>query len=85
MLTLIANNENSRTISIPADEIEKLGFKDGDKVELSKENGTMVVRPAAEAERKRRFKQAKDEILEEWHDVMVALAKGADDKTVETK
>lgn len=85
MLTVVANKENSRVISIPADEMEKLGFSDGDEVELSEENGAMVVRSAAEAERKRRFERAKDEILEEWHDVLVALAKGVDDKSVEAK
>ena len=36
MLTVVRNNENSGTISIPADELEKLGINDGDEVEFSK-------------------------------------------------
>lgn len=85
MLTVIANNENSRTISIPADELEKLGISDGEEVEIFKEDGKVILRSAAEAERKRIFETAKDKIFEEWNDVFVALAKGADDESAETK
>ncbi len=37
MLIVTANNENSRTILIPIEEMEKLGINDGDEVEISKE------------------------------------------------
>ena len=34
MLTVVANRENSRTISIPISELEKFGISDGDEVEF---------------------------------------------------
>lgn len=80
MLTVVTNNENSRTISIPADEMKKLGINAGDEVEFSKENDEIILRPTSEAERKRKFEQAKNKIFEEWHDVFVELAKGAEDE-----
>ena len=81
MLTVVRNNENPGTISIPADELDKLGINDGDEVELARENDEIILRSTRQAERKRRFEQAKDRILDEWHDVFVELAKGADDNS----
>ena len=81
MLTVVRNSENSKTILIPADEMEKLGIDDGVEVEMSKENDQIILRPSSETERKRKFEKAKNEIFEEWHDVFVELAKGADDET----
>jgi len=75
MLTVIANRENSRTISIPADEMEKLGFKDGDEVELSKENDEIVLR-SKQSERKKRILEATREIIEERKSALIELGKG---------
>lgn len=83
MLTVIASSENSNTISIPADEMKRLGFSDGEEVEIFRENGNVILRSATETERKRKFETAKNKIFEEWNDVFVALAKGADDETPE--
>lgn len=81
MLTITANTENPNTILIPADEMERLGIKNGDEVELSLENDEIILRSTAEAERKRKFENTKDKIFKEWHNVFVELAKGADDET----
>ena len=85
MLTVVKNTENSNVISIPADEMEKLRIKDGDEVEIHKENDEIIIRTLAEAERKRKFEQAREKVFEEWHDVFAALAKGADDETTNDK
>lgn len=80
MLTVVENTNNSQVIAIPPEEMEKLGLAEGDEVEFSKnENNEIILRNAAEAERKRRFEQAKNKVFEEWDDVFIALARGADD------
>ena len=75
MLTLVANNGDSRTISIPADEIEKLGFKDGDEVEILKENDEIVLR-SKQSERRKKILQATREIIEERKSALIELGKG---------
>lgn len=81
MLTIVANTENPNTIAIPPEEMEKLGISNGEEVEIYKENDEIIMRSIAEIERKKRFEQAREKVFEEWHDVFVALAKGADDET----
>ena len=75
MLTVIKNEENARTISIPADEMEKLGINDGDEVEFLKENGEIVLRPA-QNDRKKRILEATREIIEERRSALIELGKG---------
>ncbi|HSK70082.1 MAG TPA: AbrB/MazE/SpoVT family DNA-binding domain-containing protein [Pyrinomonadaceae bacterium] len=76
MLTVIANSENSRTISIPADEMEKLGINDGDELEVTKnENNEIVLRPA-QSERRRKVLEATREIIEERKSALIELGKG---------
>ena len=75
MLTLVANNENSRTISIPADEIEKLGFKDGDEVEILKEDEKIILR-SKQSERREKILAATREIIEERKSALIELGKG---------
>ncbi len=76
MLTVIANNENSRTISIPSKELEKLGINDGDEVEFSKEkNGEIVLRPA-QNERTKKILNATHEIIERRKSALIELGKG---------
>ncbi len=75
MLTVV-KNENSNTISIPADEMEKLGISDGVEVELSKnENGEIILR-RMENDRKDRILQATREIIEERKSALIELGKG---------
>ncbi|MGI9037187.1 MAG: DUF1508 domain-containing protein [Pyrinomonadaceae bacterium] len=78
MTTIIKANEDSALINVPFDELKKLGFAVGDEVEFLKKNDEIILRSAAESERKRRFEQAKTKIFEEWNDVFVALAEGVD-------
>lgn len=76
MLTVIATNENSKTISIPADEMEKLGINDGDEVEFSRgETGEIILRQK-ETDRKSRVLKATREIIEERKSALIELGKG---------
>ncbi|CAN5433009.1 hypothetical protein BH20ACI1_BH20ACI1_31550 [soil metagenome] len=76
MLTVIANNENSRTISIPIEEMEKLGINDGDEVEISKEkNGEIILRPA-QSKRTKRVLEATREIIKRRKPALIELGKG---------
>jgi uncharacterized protein YegP (UPF0339 family)/antitoxin component of MazEF toxin-antitoxin module len=79
---IIANNDQA-VIVLPRESMQILGVEVGDEVEFSKEADAVVLRSSSEAERKRKFEKAKREIFEEWNDVFVELAKGADDKTID--
>lgn len=83
MKTKIIANDEQAMIVLPKESLEILGVEVGDEVEFSKEADSVVLRSSSEAERKRKFEKAKREIFEEWNDVFVELAKGADDKTVD--
>lgn len=86
MLTVVSNKENSRTVSMPIEEMKRLGINDGDEIEFSKnENAEIIIRSTTEAERKKKFEAAKNKIFDEWHDVFVELAKGADDSSLRSE
>lgn len=72
MLTVITNRENSRTISIPADEMEKLGISDGEEIELLKENEEIILR-SKQTERRKRILEATREIIEERKSALIEL------------
>ena len=76
MLTVVANNENSGTISIPADEMEKLGFKDGDEVEVSKNENNELVLRSKQSEREKKILEATREIIEKRKSALIELGKG---------
>ena len=74
MLTVITS-ENSRTISIPAAEMEKLGISDGEEIELSKENDEIVLR-SKQSGRRKKILEATREIIEERKSALIELGKG---------
>lgn len=76
MLTVVANKEGSRTISIPADELEKLGIKDGDEVEFSKNENNEIVLRSKNGERRRKILEATREIIAERKSALIELGKG---------
>jgi len=80
MKTKVIQKNNKAIIPITEEELQIPGFKIGDEVELSKENGQVILRSVDEAKRKRFFEKAKTEIFEEWNDVFVELAKGVDEE-----
>ena len=76
MLTVITNRENSRTISIPADEMQKLGINDGDEIEFSKNENEEIILRSKQSERRKRILEATREIIEERKSALIELGKG---------
>lgn len=75
MLTVVRNNENSGTISIPAAELEKLGINGGDEVEFSKkENGEIILR-SSKIERTKKILDATRKIIEHRKPVLIEIRK----------
>ncbi|HLM01693.1 MAG TPA: AbrB/MazE/SpoVT family DNA-binding domain-containing protein [Pyrinomonadaceae bacterium] len=75
MLTVVANAENSETIVLPQDELEKLGIAAGDEVELLKQNGEIVLRPKRN-ERTQKILEKTKEIIERRKSALIELGKG---------
>jgi AbrB family looped-hinge helix DNA binding protein len=75
MLTVIANTENSNTIALPPEELEKLGIAVGDEVELLKNDGEIVLRPK-QNERTRKILEKTKEIIERRKSALLELGKG---------
>lgn len=75
MLTVIANSENSNTISLPPEELEKLGINVGDEVELTKTDGEIILRPK-KSERTQKILDKTREIIERRRSALIELGKG---------
>ncbi len=76
MTTIITASENSATIIVPIDELEKLGLEVGDEVEFSKnENNEIVLRPK-QNERTKKILEATREIIENRRSALIELGKG---------
>lgn len=76
MLTVVANDQNQDTISFPAEELEKLGLKDGDEVEISKNENDEIILRSKQSERRKRILEATREIIEERKSALIELGKG---------
>ena len=76
MLTVVANRENSRIISIPVSELEKFGISDGDEVEFSKNENDEIVLRSKQSERRKKILEATREIIEERKSALIELGKG---------
>lgn len=75
MLTVIANTENSNTIALPSEELEKLGISVGDEVELLKSDNEIVLRPKRN-ERTQKILEKTKEIIERRKSALLELGKG---------
>ena len=76
MLTVTANNQSQGTISFPADELEKLGLKDGEEVEVSRNENNEIVLRSKQSERTRKILEATREIIEDRKSALIELGKG---------
>ncbi len=76
MLTVITNTENSGTIAIPADDMERLGINDGDEVEISKNESDEIVLRPKQSERTKKILNATREIIERRKSALIELGKG---------
>lgn len=76
MLTVVTNKENSRTVSIPIEEMEKLGINDGDEIEFSRNENEEIILRSKQSERRRKILEATREIIEERKSALIELGKG---------
>ncbi len=76
MLTVISNTDNSQTIAIPPDEMEKLGISSGDEVELSKNEKNEIILRSKQEERSQKVLDKTREIIERRRSVLLELGKG---------
>ena len=58
--------------------LEQLGLENGDEVNVSVIDKTLVVRSMNEVERARKFQEITDEVFTEYADVFKALAVGVE-------
>lgn len=76
MLTVVANTENSQTIAIPPDEMEKLGISSGDEIEFFRnETGEIILR-AKQNGRTQNILDKTREIIERRKSALIELGKG---------
>ena len=76
MSIVVSENEKSAIISVPLEELEKLGLSVGDEVEVYKnENDEIILRPA-HSERTKKVLEATREIIEERRSALIELGKG---------
>lgn len=76
MLTIVADNQKTGIISLPAEELEKLGFADGEEVEISKNENDEIILRSKQTERRKKILQATREIIEERRSALIELGKG---------
>lgn len=76
MLTVVANDQNRGIISFPPDELEKLGLKDGDEVEVSKNENNEIILRSKQSARRKKILEATREIIEERKSALIELGKG---------
>ena len=76
MLTVVTSNESSRIISIPADEMERLGINDGDEVEFTKNENDEIILRSKKSERTDKILKATREIIENRKSALIELGKG---------
>lgn len=76
MLTIVKSSGDPKTIAIPESELVKLGLKDGDEMEiLRNEHDEIVLRPA-QGDRAKRVLNATREIISERKSALIELGKG---------
>ena len=69
---------------IPADELKKLGFNDGDEVEFSKNEANEVALKFKEDSRKQKITEKTRDIIERRRSALVELGKGHEWKICRT-
>ena len=75
MSIVTAHNETSAAIIVPLDELEKAGIAVGDKVEILRNNGEIILRPKKN-ERTQKVLEKTQEIIERRRSALLELGKG---------
>ena len=74
----IAAAEDSSTVVLPKEMLDMMGVKEGDEIDLSVVDRTLIVRPLDEAERAGKIDAATKAVLERRESAYEELAKGAE-------
>jgi antitoxin component of MazEF toxin-antitoxin module len=74
----ITATENSTTLLLPQDILDMMGVGDGDEIDVSVVDRTLIIRPLDEAERARKFESATQSVFEQRKSAYEELAKGAE-------
>jgi len=70
--------EDSSTVILPKEVLDMMGVEDGDEIDLSVVDRTLIVRPSDEAERAGKVGAATKAVLERRKSAYEELAKGAE-------
>jgi len=73
----ITATEDSATLLLPQEIIDQLGLQQGDEVDVSVVDRTVILRPLDESERAQRLRSVTDSVFESRADAYEELAKGA--------
>lgn len=74
----ITRSEDSASFSLPREMLDSLGVGEGDEVDVSIIDRTLIVRPLDEAERAERLEAATRAVLERRRGAYAELAKGVE-------
>ena len=76
MLTVVENTNDSQTIALSSEEMEKLGLVEGDEVELSKNENDEIVLRLKSNQRTKRILETTRDIIERRRSALIELGKG---------
>ena len=74
----ITATENSSTLLLPQDILDMMGVGDGDEIDVSVVDRTLIVRPLDDAERARKIESATQSVFEQRKSAYEELAKGTE-------
>ena len=74
----ITVSENPATLLVPQEILDKMGIADGDEVDVSVVDRTLVLMPMDEVERAQKFGTVTKTVLERRKSAYQELAKGAE-------
>jgi antitoxin component of MazEF toxin-antitoxin module len=74
----ITASENPTTLLLPKEMLDVMGVDDGDEVEVSVVDRTLILRPIDEAERAQKIEAITEAVLERRKSAYEELAKGAE-------
>jgi antitoxin component of MazEF toxin-antitoxin module len=73
----ITATEDSATLLLPQEIIDQLGLQQGDEVDVSVVDRTVILRPLDESERAQRLRAVTESVFESRADAYEELARGA--------
>ena len=74
----ITASENPATLLLPQEMLEKMGVNDGDEIDVSVVDRTVILRSLDEAERAAKISAATEAVFERRRSAYEELAKGAE-------